>query len=157
MKTVTYDEKTHAIVPICETNDMTSAMADVIDDPSNDRSAWDLAENVYQAAIKAAPPYQSEDVLNMVWIPLISAGQVKKGMKLRFKIGDKTYHEKAKLILNPGTSNEEVIYNIKQNYYFITSMVIAGHSSSKEVEFLAAPKVEELLIFLKNQVDIFGK
>jgi hypothetical protein len=130
MKTVTFDETTHAIVPIVADELMLNAGEYFSE---NALLIWDLM-------LDAAPTYQSVEVTDMVWMPLTSAGQVKKGAKLRFTIGDKTYHEKAKLILCPGTSKEEVIYNIKQNYYFITSMVISGFSNHKCVEVLAAPK-----------------
>jgi len=44
------------LVPVVPTNEMTSAMADVLDDPENDRSSWDLSENMYRAAMLAAAP-----------------------------------------------------------------------------------------------------
>ena len=43
------------LVPKTPTNEMTSAMADALEDPENERSSWDLAENMYQAMLKAAP------------------------------------------------------------------------------------------------------
>jgi hypothetical protein len=43
------------LVPETPTNDMTSAMADALEDPENERSSWDLAENMYRAGITAAP------------------------------------------------------------------------------------------------------
>ncbi len=70
------------------------------------------------------------------WHSVTRAGQVKVGDKLRFKIGDKEYSQKAKLILRPGTDKEEVIYDKGRNFYFITSMVISGGSNHKQVEVL---------------------
>jgi hypothetical protein len=142
MRTVTFDEKTHAIVPIEPSIEMMDGAFDNING-SSAHSEFGVTEHIWDFMLKAAPPYQSVEAINMVWIPVTSAGQVKKGAKLRFTIGDKTYHEKAKLILCPDTSKEEVIYNIKQNYYFITSMVLSGFSNHKCVEVLAAPKGEE--------------
>jgi hypothetical protein len=43
------------LVPETPTNEMTSAMADALEDPENERSSWDLAENMYRAMIAAAP------------------------------------------------------------------------------------------------------
>jgi hypothetical protein len=72
------------------------------------------------------------------WQLVTRPGQVRKGDKLRFKIGDKRYDERAKLILHPGTDKEEVIYDKGRNYYFITAMVMSGFSNHKCVEVLAA-------------------
>ena len=58
LRTVTYDDSKFKIVPISPTNEMTSFLADVLDDPENDRSSWDLSENMYRAMIAAAPEYQ---------------------------------------------------------------------------------------------------
>ena len=43
------------LVPKTPTNEMTSAMADALEDPENERSSWDLAENMYRAMLAAAP------------------------------------------------------------------------------------------------------
>ena len=69
------------------------------------------------------------------WKPMTSAGQVRVGDRLRFTIGDNTYNERVKQVLHAGTGKEEVIYNKRQNFYFITSMVLNGTSSTKNVEF----------------------
>jgi hypothetical protein len=71
------------------------------------------------------------------WTPITGPGQVQKGDRLRFTIGDKPYSEKAKLILLPGTDKEEVVYDIGRNFYFITSMVVGGRGNHKGVEVLA--------------------
>lgn len=95
------------------------------------------------ALTAATAPIVAQPVVATVppcWVPLYGAGQIKKGDKLRFICGGKQYTEKAKLILNPGTDKEEVIYNIRQNFYFITSMAVNGTSSHRNVEvFAAAP------------------
>jgi hypothetical protein len=43
------------LVPETPTNEMTSAMADALEDPENERSSWDLAENMYRAMLAATP------------------------------------------------------------------------------------------------------
>lgn len=68
------------------------------------------------------------------WAPVTGPGQVKVGDRLRFTIGDKSYSERAKIILHAGTDKEEVIYNRKRNFYFITAMVMSGFSNHKNVE-----------------------
>ena len=57
LKTITINTDTHRVVPIVPTNEMTSAMADAIEDPGNERSSWDLAENMHRAMIAAAPEF----------------------------------------------------------------------------------------------------
>jgi Lar family restriction alleviation protein len=92
-------------------------------------------------AESAAPVVQPEKARHLqarTWQPITKPGQVRKGDKLRFKIGDQQYHERAKLILESGTDKEEVVYNIRENFYFITSMVIGGRSSHKSVEFFGS-------------------
>jgi len=79
------------------------------------------------------------------WQPVTRAGQVKVGDKLRFWIGDTGYAETASQILHAGTDAEEVIYNKRSNYYFITSMVIKGRSNHKRVEVLAASETPKAI------------
>jgi hypothetical protein len=52
------------LVPVTPTNDMTSAMADALEDPENERSSWDLAENMWHAMLPKVPtpPAQPEPV-----------------------------------------------------------------------------------------------
>jgi len=165
MRTVTYDETQWKLVPLyIEENQVDKGVmgylgctADELKkiDPEQLTRCEQLIINAYVDCVNAAPPYpyQSGEVNEMVWMPLTSAGQVKKGTKLRFKIGDKTYHEKAKLILRPGTLYEEVIYNIKQNYYLITSMVISGHSSAKGVRIMKQFKIH----FVHNKKGVISQ
>ena len=55
----------YMLMPKTPTNEMTSAMADASEDPNNERSSWDLAENMYRAATAAAPkPDHSPDAGN---------------------------------------------------------------------------------------------
>jgi hypothetical protein len=52
------------LVPVTLTNDMTSAMADALEDPNNERSSWDLAENMWQAMLPKVPtPPQRKPLL----------------------------------------------------------------------------------------------
>lgn len=43
------------LVPVTLTNDMTSAMADALENPNNERSSWDLAENMWRAMLTVSP------------------------------------------------------------------------------------------------------
>jgi Lar family restriction alleviation protein len=88
-----------------------------------------------ESAAPVVQPEKAKPIQARMWQPITKPGQVRKGDKLRFKIGDQQYHERAKLILESGTDKEEVVYNIRENFYFITSMVIGGRSNHKSVEF----------------------
>jgi hypothetical protein len=48
------------LVPVTLTNDMTVSMADALEDPNNERSSWDLAENMWRAmlTVNPTPPAQ---------------------------------------------------------------------------------------------------
>lgn len=78
--------------------------------------------------------YQQEGKGEGEWQPLMKVGQINVGDVIKFKIGSQQYFERAKEILNPGAIKEEVIYNKKQNFYFITSMVLGMESNHKVVE-----------------------
>lgn len=69
------------------------------------------------------------------WKFVTEVGQVLPGHRLRFTVGDNQHHVRAKQILHAGTPKEEVIYDKGRNFYFITSMVAAGTSNHKNVEF----------------------
>lgn len=70
------------------------------------------------------------------WVPVTKPGQVNVGEKLRFTVGDKQHHARAKQVLFAGTASEEVVYDKGRNFYFITSMVANGSSNHKNVEVL---------------------
>lgn len=72
------------------------------------------------------------------WKRVRKPGQVSVGDKLRFTIGGKQKIKTAMKILHAGTEKEEVIYSTHKNFYFITSMVVDGTSTHKNVEFRAA-------------------
>jgi hypothetical protein len=61
MKTVTFDEKTHAIVPKKPTKGMILAGDTEMDGISHLGSAWDLM-------LDAAPPYKSVEVSDIGWV-----------------------------------------------------------------------------------------
>lgn len=68
--------------------------------------------------------------------PLTGPGQVQAGDVVGIRIGGDEYAALVSRVLNPGTDREEVIYDKPKNYYFITSMVVAGTSSHKDVHFM---------------------
>lgn len=78
------------------------------------------------------------------WHKVTGPGQVEVGARLRFNIGDKKFSERAKLILNAGAENEEVIYDKGRNFYFITSCVMSGFSNHKNVEFMPPKRAAQL-------------
>ena len=69
----------------------------------------------------------------MQWVKLSGIGQIKKDDYLAIRLADKCFCAQARMIINPGKTEEEVVYNISRNHYFITSMVLDGSSSHKEV------------------------
>lgn len=61
-------------------------------------------------------------------------GQLKKGDLIIIEMNcGKIKTKKVKEVINPNTENEEVIYNSKKNYYFITKMLLDGTSFVKNV------------------------
>lgn len=69
------------------------------------------------------------------WTPLTAPGQIAEGDRVRFELSGKPIEARAALVLEPGTDQEEVIYNRKRNHYFVTSMAVDGSSSHKGVMF----------------------
>lgn len=67
-------------------------------------------------------------------------GQIKKGdaLILETKSGA-IISSKAKILVNASSQKEEVVYNKKKNFYFITSMVLDGSSWIKEVLVISSP------------------
>lgn len=92
----------------------------------------DLARSFARAARTACAGVLREDEFN--WEHLRSTGQIKPGDKLRFTVSGETATARVKDVLNPGTDAEEVIYNLKKNYFFITKMALAGSSTHKSVQ-----------------------
>lgn len=92
----------------------------------------DLARAFARAARTACAGVLREDEFN--WEHLRSTGQIQAGDKLRFTISGETVSARVKEVLNPGTDAEEVIYNLKKNYFFITKMALDGSSTHKGVQ-----------------------
>lgn len=69
---------------------------------------------------------------------LRSAGKIKKGDLISLELAGKRICVTAREILNHGTDREEIIYNRRKNHYFITSMVLDGTSSHKNVYVIPA-------------------
>lgn len=66
-------------------------------------------------------------------IALTSPGMVNVGDEVEFEIAGNTIVAKVADVLNPGTDTEEIIYDLENNHYFITSMVLAGQSGHRNV------------------------
>ncbi|WP_313713178.1 hypothetical protein [Pseudomonas sp.] len=67
------------------------------------------------------------------WLPLTALGQIQVGDWLSFTVAGSFICAKARLIIAPGTTNEEIVYNLKKNHYFCTDMAIDGTSNHKGV------------------------
>lgn len=81
-----------------------------------------------------AQPAAGEQVAT--WVALTAAGQLRKGDKIRFRFGEETLTETVAMVLEAGTEREEIVYNRRRNFYFITGKALAGTSSAKHVEVL---------------------
>lgn len=64
---------------------------------------------------------------------LLSAGQLEPGDIIQATFKGETKRYDVEDVLNPGTDKEEIILDIHDNLYFITSMVIDGTSWAKNV------------------------
>jgi len=69
--------------------------------------------------VQSAPTASKPEVV--AWVPITKPGQVKVGDKLRFTLCGDLHNRKARQILNAGTDQEEIIYDVGRNYYLITS------------------------------------
>ena len=75
------------------------------------------------------------------WLPITAPGQVHPDDLVTFKIGGARHTRKVRAVLNPGSDREELVYNLKRNFYLITSMCIAGEGSQKYVMFHSRPPI----------------
>ena len=66
---------------------------------------------------------------------LSGAGQIKKGDEIFCIYNGRAKIYEAKEILFAGTPNEEILLNVEDNLYFITSMAIDGSSWAKKVSY----------------------
>ncbi|ROL64575.1 hypothetical protein [Pseudomonas vranovensis] len=87
---------------------------------------------VIEAALSASAE-QSAPVERGPWQPITAPGQVQEGDWLSFTVAGGFICAQARLIINPGTPREEIIYNRQKNHYFVTSMAIDGTSTHKGV------------------------
>ena len=135
--TITIDLDTHAIVPIEATVEMKLSCVYM--------QVHSAIEEEWANMLAAAPSYQSEDVLNMVWIPVSERlPEIDCFADITLKsYKNKDYSER------------------KTNVFFNDSKwsltFLYGEYVSHWMYIPAAPKGEELPNLLKNQVDIFGK
>lgn len=81
----------------------------------DDEGGYLLRSDVLALARRAAQPNSSEFggiaaqpvAPVQAWMPVTKQGQVRVGDKLRFTIGDKSYSQRAKQILNAGMEDEK--------------------------------------------------
>ncbi|MGR6498025.1 hypothetical protein [Pseudomonas fulva] len=72
------------------------------------------------------------------WQPLATPGQVQDGDWLSFTVAGRFICAQARLVINPGTDKEEIVYNRQKNHYFVTSMAVDGSSTHKGVRVAKA-------------------
>jgi hypothetical protein len=75
--------------------------------------------------------------MNNKWIKVTDYGQLKVGSKIRFITSGELISTTVKEIQFGGTNNEEIIYDIKNNFYFILHMALVGMSHAKDLEYCA--------------------
>lgn len=92
----------------------------------------DLARALARADRTACAGVLREDEFN--WEHLRTSGQIKIGDKIRFTVGGETTKTMVKEVLHPGTDQEEIIYSLTRNFYFITKMALDGSSTHKNVQ-----------------------
>tara|TARA_R110002126_G_scaffold100103_1_gene231498 strand:+ start:294 stop:518 length:225 start_codon:yes stop_codon:yes gene_type:complete len=67
---------------------------------------------------------------------LTKAGQIKNGAQILLSANGEGQAHTVDEVLHAGTDGEEILLNVKENLYFITSMAIDGTSWAKQVKFL---------------------
>ncbi|PRA69327.1 hypothetical protein CQ065_07020 [Pseudomonas sp. MYb187] len=87
----------------------------------------------YIDALTTASAEPSAPVERGPWQPITAPGQIKEGDWLSFTVAGGFICAQARLIINPGTPREEIVYNRQKNHYFVTSMAIDGTSTHKGV------------------------
>lgn len=123
MATNTYGLDTDYFTRLCEREFSASSISN--------QTPEDLARAFARAARTACSHVLREEEFN--WEPLRSVGQIKAGDKIRFSIDGELITRRAIEILHAGTDREEVLYQVKKNYYFNTCMAIKGSSRHKGV------------------------
>ncbi|WP_282361290.1 hypothetical protein [Pseudomonas sp. PS01300] len=67
------------------------------------------------------------------WQPLTAPGQIQEGDWLSFTVSGSLICAQTRLVIDPGTAREEIVYNRQKNHYFVTSMAVDGTSTHKGV------------------------
>lgn len=71
-----------------------------------------------------------------MYLKLVASGQIHEGDRLIIVGRDgRVLRRKARIVLNPYTDKEEIVFNKSSNLYFITAMVIDGSSWAKAVAY----------------------
>lgn len=68
------------------------------------------------------------------WSKLERAGQISAGDRIRFMLGKEPREAIVFEVLAAGTNMEEIVYEPRRNFYFITRMALDGTSSVSNVE-----------------------
>ncbi|MGF6593143.1 hypothetical protein, partial [Pseudomonas sp. 2835] len=102
-------------------------LRDIKDAPGGSR----FRKHIEAALSASAEP--SAPIERGPWQPITAPGQVQEGDWLSFTVAGGFICAQARLIINPGTPREEIIYNRQKNHYFVTSMAIDGTSTHKGV------------------------
>ena len=85
---------------------------------------------------------------------LLCVGQIKKGDTVLCEYKGKKEAHIVEEVLYPGAGNEEILLDVDDNYYFVTSMAIDGTSWAKNVKVLKLPHVEQIV---RNKLDRIAK
>lgn len=64
---------------------------------------------------------------------LTAPGQIQVGDWLSFTVAGRFICAQARLVIDPGAANEEIVYNRQKNHYFCTDMAVDGTSNHKGV------------------------
>jgi hypothetical protein len=86
------------------------------------------------------------------WNKITGYGQVKAGTPIRFTTSGNTIETLVAEVLFAGTDKEEIIYNKKNNYYFLVSMLLEGRSHAKEVEYFAIDQLTQDLAAAQAEI-----
>lgn len=89
-----------------------------------------------ELATKQVTPQPEQNGLDR-WSPLTAPGQIKAGDWLSFTVAGEFKCAKVKKVLHGGTDREEIIWNRRRNYYFVTRMALDGTSTHKRVMIAA--------------------
>lgn len=97
----------------------------------------DLASALARAARAACAGVLREEAFE--WERLYAPGQIVAGDEMHFHFNGKSTTAHVAEVLNPGSDREEVVYNRRKNFYFVTSMAIEGSSHAKQERIRIRP------------------